>query len=121
MNMATVVAAIGLALMVLLNVAATVFIVRSDFETPLQKVLQFIFAWLIPLVGSTIVIAVLQGARSHRKPRFDSGASGDVWMPGMGPEPEGARGHHGGHGDGSGYAGHGSDAGHGGDAGFGGH
>jgi hypothetical protein len=76
---ATVVASIGLALVVLLNVVATVLIARSDFETPFQKVLQLIFAWLIPLVGSTIVIAVLKGTRSDRKPRFDSSASGDVW------------------------------------------
>ena len=116
--MATVVASVGLALVVLLNLVATVLIVRSDFETPLQKVLQLIFVWLIPLVGSTIVIAVLKAGRSDRKPRFDSGASGDVWMPGMGPESEGGRGHHG---EGSGYSGHGGDAGHGDDAGFGGH
>ncbi len=113
--MATVVASVGLALVVLLNVIATVLITRSDFETPLQKMLQLIFAWLIPLIGSTIVIAVLKAARSDRKSRFDSGASGDVWMPGMGPESEGGRGHHGGHGEGSGHSGHG------GDAGFGGH
>ena len=119
--MATVVASVGLALVVLLNVVATVLIVRSDFETQLQKVLQLIFVWLIPLVGSTIVIAVLKGARSDRKPRVDSVASGDVWMPGMGPESEGGRGHHGGHGEGSGYSGHGGDAGHGGDGGGGGH
>src|SRR5580704_1158910 len=105
--MATVVASVSLALVVLLNVVATVFIARSDFETRLQKVLQLTFAWLVPLVGSTIVIAVLKGARSDRKPRVDSSALGDVWMPGMGPESEGGRGHHGGHGEGSGYSGHG--------------
>jgi len=116
--MATVVASVGLALVVLLNVVATVLIVRSDFETSLQKVIQLTLAWLIPLVGSTIVIAVLKGARPDRKPRVDSSASGDVWMPGMGPESEGGRGHHG---EGGGYSGHGCDAGHGGDAGFGGH
>jgi hypothetical protein len=113
--MATVVASIGLGMVVLLNLVATVMLVRSDFETPLQKVLQLVFAWAIPIVGSIIVIAVLKGARSDRKPRFGSGSSGDVWLPGMGPEPEGPAGHHSGHGESSG------DAGHGGDAGVGGH
>jgi uncharacterized membrane protein YgcG len=113
--MATVVASVALGLVVLLNLVATILIARCDFETLLQKVLQLIFAWVVPLVGSTIVIAVLKGARSDRKPRFDSGSSGSAWMPGMGPESEGARGHHGGHGESSGYSGHG------GDAGFGGH
>ncbi len=120
--MAYVVASVGLALLVLLNIVATVLVARSDFETPLQKVLQLILVWVVPVVGSTIVIAVLVGAPSDRKRRFDSATSGDAWMPGMGPEPEGAgRGHLGSHGEGSSYSGHGGDLGHGGDAGIGGH
>jgi hypothetical protein len=112
--MATVVASVGLALVVLLNVVATVLIARSDFETPLQKVLQLVFAWVVPCVGSIIVIAFLNDAGFKPKRRFESASSDKVWLPGIGPGSEGTSGHHGSHGEGS-------DAGHGGDAGFGGH
>jgi uncharacterized membrane protein YgcG len=113
--MATVVASVALGLASLLNLVATAMLVRSDFETPLQKVLQLVFAWAVPFVGSIVVIAVLRSARSDPKPRFASTSSGDAWLPGSGPESEGFGGHHSGHGEGGG------DAGHGGDAGGGGH
>jgi hypothetical protein len=112
---ATVVASIGLGVVVLLNLVATAFIARSEFETPRQKMLQLIFAWAVPLVGSVIIIAVLKVTRPEREHRFDSGSLGKSWLPGIGPESESARGHHGGHGESS------DDAGHSGDAGFGGH
>ena|SRR5882757_10608621 len=113
--MATVVASVALALVVLLNLVATVMIARSDFETPLQKVLQLVFAWVVPCIGSIIVIAVLRGARSDRKAYPASDSSGDTWLPGSGPQSEGFGGHHSGHGEGGG------DVGHGGDGGGGGH
>lgn len=102
-------------MVVLLIVVATAFIARSDFETPLQKTLQLIFAWVVPLIGSIIIIAVLKATRPERERAFDSGSSGKSWLPGIGPESESGHGHHGGHGEG------GSDAGHGDDPGFGGH
>jgi hypothetical protein len=114
-NVATVVASIGLGVVVLLNLVATAFIARSQFETPRQKLLQLIFAWAVPLVGSVIIIAVLKATRPERERRFDAGSLGNSWLPGIGPESENAHGHHGTHGEGSG------DSGHGGDAGFGGH
>jgi hypothetical protein len=114
-SMATVVASVVLGSVVLLNLVATAFIVRSEFGTPLQKAVQLIFAWVVPLVGSIIVIAVLKVTRPERERRLDSGSLGNSWLPGIGPESETAHGHHGGHGEAGG------DAGHGGDAGFGGH
>jgi hypothetical protein len=113
--MATVVASVVLGSVVLLNLVATAFIVRSEFGTQLQKAVQLIFAWVVPLVGSIIVIAVLKVTRPERERRLDSGSLGNSWLPGIGPESETAHGHHGGHGEAGG------DAGHGGDAGFGGH
>jgi hypothetical protein len=105
--MATVVASGALTLAVLLNLVATVMLVRSDFETPLQKVLQLVFAWVVPYVGSIIVIAVLRGARSDNKPRFASDASGDTWLPGIGPNSDRDEGGgdpgNGGHGGGGGH------------------
>jgi hypothetical protein len=103
--MVTLVASVALGFTILLNLVATVMVVRSDFETPLQKALQLIFAWVVPFIGSIIVIAVRRSLRSDTKSRFASGSSGDTWLPGSGPESDG----------------YGGDAGHGGDAGGGGH
>src|ERR1700674_5285751 len=112
--MATVIASIALGLAVLLNLVATVKLVRSDFETPLQRVLQIVFIWAIPFIGSTIVIAVLKGAYSDRKPRSDSGSSGDGLLAGSDVALGRDTSHHGSYGEHSGFDGHGGDAGHGG-------
>lgn len=112
--MATVVASVGLGLVVLLSLVATAFIARSEFATPRQKIIQLIFTWVVPLVGSIIVIAILKVTRPERERRFDSGSLGHSWLPGIGPESENAHGHHGGPGEGSDGAGHGGDAGGGG-------
>ena len=112
--MTTVVASVGLALVVLLNLVATVMLARSDFETRLQKALQLVFVWVVPFIGSIIVIAVLRSARSDHKPHFASDSPGDSWLAGSGPQSEGLGGHHGGHGEGGGDAGHGDDGGGGG-------
>jgi hypothetical protein len=111
--MGAVIASVTLGLAVLLDVVATVLVVRSTVATPLQKTLQLVFTWAIPIVGSIIVIAVLKETISIPRARLRSG-SGDVWLPGIGPESESSGGHHGAHGGGG-------DVGHGGDGGFGGH
>jgi hypothetical protein len=109
--MATVVASVVISLVVLLNLVATIMLARSDFETPLQKALQLVFVWIVPCVGSIIVIAVLRGARSDHKPRFASDSASNAELPGTGPMSEGFGAHHGGHGEGGGDAGHGGDGG----------
>ena len=109
--MSTAVASVALALVVLLNLVATVMLARSDFETPLQKAVQLALIWIVPCVGSIIVIAVLRGARSDHKPRFASDSAGSAELPGTGPMSESFGGHHGGHGEGGGDAGHGADGG----------
>ena len=110
--MATVVASIALGLAVLLDVVATVLLVRSDTVTPPQRVLQLIFTWAVPFIGSIIVIAIQKETAFVSSGSFQSGSSADVWLPGIGPRSETHRGDHGGHG---------GDIGHGGDAGIGGH
>jgi hypothetical protein len=100
---------------VLLNLLATVFIARSDFGTALQKTLQLLFTWAVPLVGAIIIISVLKATHPKSERRYDSGSMGKEQMPGIGPEFESAHGHHGGHEVGS------ADPGQGGDSGFGGH
>jgi hypothetical protein len=110
----TAVASVALALVVLLNLVATIMLARSDFETPLQKTLQLIFTWAVPCIGSITVIAVLRSARSDRKTKSGSDSSDEAWIPGIGPESEGFGGHRGGHGEGGGDVGHASDGGTGG-------
>lgn len=104
--------ALGLAVL-LLDVIATVLLVRSTVATPRQKALQLVFIWAIPFLGSIVVIAILRETISTPRGRLSSG-SGDQWFPGFGPESEPHRGHHGEHSGGG-------DVGHGGDGGFGGH
>ena len=111
--MATVAASIVISIVVLLNVVATVMLARSDFETPLQKTLQLVLVWIVPGVGSVIVIAVLRGAHSDYKPRFASDSAAAPGLSGSDSMSENFGGYHGGHGSG--------DAGHGGDGGGGGH
>jgi hypothetical protein len=88
--------------------------VRAEFGSPLQKAIQLVFAWVVPFVGSIIIIAVLRATLPKRERCFDSGSLGSSWMPGIGPESESALGHHS-------QGESGGDGGHGGDAGFGGH
>jgi len=114
--MPDVVASIGLSIVVLLNLVATVMLVRSDFDTRIQKALQLVFVWAIPIVGSIFVIAVLKFVGSDRK-HLGSGSSDDAGFSGVGVGvgSEGCSHQHGGHGDSSG------DVGHGGDSGYSGH
>lgn len=110
-----IVASVALGSTVLLDVIATILLVRSPVATPLQKVLQLMFTWAVPVVGSIIVIAILKETVSTPRARLAPGSSGDEGLPGIGPEPDALGGHHGGHGGSS------ADIGHGGDAGIGGH
>jgi hypothetical protein len=111
--MPTVVTSVIVALLVLLNLVATTFIIRSDFETPLQKSLQLLLVWLIPCIGSIVVISVLKTARSDRRHRFhsDSGSNTTTWMAGIGPESESNSGHHPSNIDAGSDSGYGSDGG----------
>lgn len=107
--MTIIITLVTLGLAVLLDVAATVLIIRSTVATPLQKALQLASSWAIPFVGSIIVIAVVKETIDSPQSRRGSSSS-DAWLPGNGPESEGTGGHHGHHGGGG-------DVGHGGDVG----
>ena len=71
--MATVIALVTLGLAVLLDIIATVLLVRSTVATPLQKVLQLVFTWAVPFVGSIIVVAILRETISTPRARLTSG------------------------------------------------
>jgi uncharacterized membrane protein YgcG len=111
--MATVIASVILGSVVLLDAVATVLLIRSSVPTPVQKTLQLVFIWIVPLVGSIAVIAILRETILTPRRHLGSGSSGNEGLLGIGPESESFRGHHGDHGGGG-------DVGHG-DAGFGGH
>jgi hypothetical protein len=66
---------------VLLNLVATVMLVRSDFLTPSQKMLQLVFVWVVPFVGSILAIAIIWGARyaGHGEGDDDAEDGGDGW------------------------------------------
>lgn len=50
-----------LALIVFLNVWATLAVMRDEFSEPLQKVFQITLIWIIPILGALLVLGV------HRK------------------------------------------------------
>jgi hypothetical protein len=56
-----------LAVIGVMNVAATVQVGRDEYSEPRQKVLQIILVWIVPILGALVVLAV------HRKPEKPSG------------------------------------------------
>jgi len=51
----------------LLNIIATLAVRRDEYSEPLQKALQILLVWLVPILGALLVLAV------HRKPEKASG------------------------------------------------
>ena len=65
----------SIALIVALDCVATVRIVRSDAYTQPQKAAQIVIIWLIPILGSIVVLSVLNGTQPPR------GYASDVEFP----------------------------------------
>lgn len=84
---------------------------RSDFETPRQKLLQLAFVWVVPCVGSIVVIAVLRGAAADPAPYVAGDSSVNVWLAGSAPVAEAFGSPHAGHGESACDAGHVGDGG----------
>jgi hypothetical protein len=102
---ASIVATVILA--VLLDVVTTLRVARSDVYTGVQKSLQIVVIWTVPLAGAGVVLLVMMSDRMIPKPRRSSDA-GDI------------NAYAGGYGNGEGRSNHGG-SGHGGDGGAGGH
>ena len=68
-------ALISLALVAALDCIATVRIARSDIYTRSQKTAQILIIWLIPIVGSIVVLSVLKATAPPR------GLASDVEFP----------------------------------------
>jgi hypothetical protein len=69
----------------LLNLVATVCLMRSDVYSAFQKTLQLALAWTVPLIGAILVLSVWAHDResASRDPvRHDE----EPWLPGIGPE-----------------------------------
>lgn len=65
----------SLALLVILNLVATVCVFRSDFLSPMQKAAQLLLVWLVPFVGAILVIAILSNSRPARDPTYDENSA----------------------------------------------
>jgi len=59
-------ASISLALVVMLDCVATRRIARTDVYSSSQKTAQILIIWLIPIVGSIVVLSVLKAAAPSR-------------------------------------------------------
>lgn len=68
-------ALVSLALVAALDCVATARIARSDLYTPTQKTAQILIIWLIPIVGSIVVLSVLKATAPPR------GYASDVEFP----------------------------------------
>jgi hypothetical protein len=69
------IALISLALVVALDCVATVRLAGSDLYTQSQKTAQILIVWLIPIVGSIVVLSVLKATAPRR------GYASDVEFP----------------------------------------
>jgi hypothetical protein len=81
---------LGLFLLVVLNLLATVAVTRSTSLRFSQRVFQVALVWLLPFVGAIIIWAFVTADRS---PRFDGSSSdlqtyaGDITTLDQGPSP----------------------------------
>jgi hypothetical protein len=73
-----------LSVFAILNITASVCLIRSRVYSSTQKALQIILVWLIPLVGATVVLSVW--AHDRKTSSRDPVHSGEgPWLPGIGP------------------------------------
>jgi hypothetical protein len=64
--MATTLVSVALGAVLLLNIVATIHLVRSDYLSRRQKAVHFALIWVLRLIGSIVVIAVLRSSGSDR-------------------------------------------------------
>lgn len=64
--------------MLWLNIKATVLIAYDSLSEPIQRRLQYVFVWLLPLIGALVVFAI------HRRTESPS----KKYLERMGPDDE---------------------------------
>jgi hypothetical protein len=66
---------VTVAVIVLLDIVATIRLTRSDVYMKSQKLVQIAIVWAVPIAGATIVFVVMASDRLSTKPRRTSEAS----------------------------------------------
>ena len=73
---------ISIALLVALNLYASLKLLRrSEFEN-VQKVFQIIIIWLIPLIGAVLILLFIKDDHTPKGPRNPNDGQGVDGMPG---------------------------------------
>ena len=72
-----------LTIVVVLNLVATVCLMPSDVYSTSQKTLQLVLIWVLPFVGSILVLTVLAHDRKSASPDLVRNDEGP-WLPGIG-------------------------------------
>jgi hypothetical protein len=80
--------AVTTAVIVILDYWATVVVARQIDLPAAQKRLQLIFIWLLPVVGAMISLRIHRPDKPYGA--HSSGASNDIYPPGIGPEDSGS-------------------------------
>ncbi len=75
---------IFLTMVVVLNLVATICLIRSDVYSTSQKTSQLLVVWALPFVGAILVLAVLAHDRKSASTDPVSDNEGP-WLPGIGP------------------------------------
>ncbi len=65
----TITIALSLVVLLVANVAATLFVARSINYTRQQKIAQSCVVWCVPILGAMLVFAVLRSARARAELR----------------------------------------------------
>ena len=84
-------ALISLALVVALDCVATVRLAGSDLYTQSQKTAQILIVWLIPIVGSIVVLSVLKATAPVMTGRPTSGSITSSWVSAWASFPAGTK------------------------------
>jgi hypothetical protein len=76
---------LALAGIAIANVVASLCVARSEVYNGMQKGLQLMLVWVVPMLGATIVLSVWAHDRmSTSRGRVHSGEDSE-WLPGIGP------------------------------------
>ena len=73
---------------IILDCWATVVVARQTDLPRAQRRLQLVFIWLLPVVGAMISLRIHRPEKPYRA--RSSGASDDIYPPGIGPEDTGS-------------------------------
>jgi Phospholipase_D-nuclease N-terminal len=80
---------LGAVVLVLLNLLASVRVLRSDLTSLVQRAAWLLLVWLVPVVGAVLALQISTDS-GIAAPKPQSGETGSqVWPPGIGPDEDG--------------------------------